>query len=120
MKNIFSLLHIIFFSLLGGGRATKEQIALAIFLLFGFATHDSLSGACVSPNQENGGKYCGGAYCNFLFYNMLAVEFAAIFLVCGLQYGVFVSAKCVGKHDIANRGSDCFHSLINLFFLFTI
>jgi len=28
---------ILFFSLLGGGRATKEQIALAIFLLFGLS-----------------------------------------------------------------------------------
>jgi len=74
--------------------------------LFGFATPDSLSGACVSPNQENGGKYCGGADCIFLFYNMLTGGFAAIFLVCGLQYGVFVSVMCVGKHDIANRESD--------------
>ena len=32
--------------------------------------------------------------------------FATIFLVCGLQYGVSVSAVRVGKHDIANRESD--------------
>jgi len=35
----------------GGGWATKEQIALAIFLLFGFAIPIILSGACVGKGK---------------------------------------------------------------------
>jgi len=45
------------------------------------------------------------------FAGILRGLFAAIFLVCGLQYGVFVSAKCAGKHDIANREGDRYNSL---------
>jgi len=47
----------------------------------------ALSGACVSPKQNNGGKYWVGHFVNFSVQNARG-GFADIVLLCGWQYGV--------------------------------
>jgi len=50
----------------GGGRATKGKMALAVFPFVRLCKSQLLSGACVSPKQDNYGKYWVGHFITFL------------------------------------------------------